>query len=268
MNLVSKLLRLRNKWLFNAPGRFLSINIETNTICTRACSYCPVTKHRREVMQMPTSKVCGIIDELAKRRFLGAVHWGFYNEPMTDPRLPDFVDYAYSKLRWCRQTIYTNGDMFHRANLPWLLKRCKIIVSDHGNSREWAPWIANRPDKLRKRVWVSCPTPDTISSRGGTVESRTPHVTTCKLEAAIIAADGYMALCCNDYNYSRQEHRSVWKHGVFGAWALLLKSFYNPIQNGCRPAICYKCTESHVPVVPFDEWRKNKDAELLRRYEQ
>ena len=83
---------------------FRTVAIEVSSYCNRKCSYCPVSKEEekipKEFMEMDLFKK--IIRQLQDMNFKGSIMYHFYNEPLLDERLPEFISYVTTNLpiRW------------------------------------------------------------------------------------------------------------------------------------------------------------------------
>ena len=281
MSIVSAALTAYNRFIVKDPDRFHSVNFEISSECNRSCPYCPVSKNRRDVYELNPYP---IIDELARGRFIGAVAWGFFNEPLLHAdKLEAYLDYVSGKLPWCRQQIFTNGDLLTVPVLIRLLKRASVVISAHkqppynGNLLQhplmfhhpndlWYTICHKVPKKLQKRITVSLPLLGGLTSRGGLVASSTQKMTSCNPTAAIVTADGYLALCCNDYNYVKEPALEVSKIGIFRAWYNSWARRHDVKRWVNLPVPCRSCTKNEIQMLPFAEYVKRGEAEWKRRH--
>src|SRR4030043_1636685 len=72
------------------PRRFIQVNIETNSICTRTCHYCLFGIRKVPARHMSSQLFFNIIDQLVEMHFIGRVSLFEINEPLTDKRIYDF----------------------------------------------------------------------------------------------------------------------------------------------------------------------------------
>jgi len=87
-----------NKWLIS-PNQDLSkkyrlrfVSLETHTVCTQACAFCPVAIAPREPDFMPTELFERLVEELTHyRETIEAVMLNNYNEPTADRRFVEQV---------------------------------------------------------------------------------------------------------------------------------------------------------------------------------
>lgn len=89
---------LQKAWLIEDCGKLSQryylkyVEIEASTVCNQACSFCPVSVHRREAYKMPLSLYERIVSQLqAYRHTLEGVLMLRYNEPTADSRFLDQV---------------------------------------------------------------------------------------------------------------------------------------------------------------------------------
>ena len=87
------------------------VEIETYTACNRRCSYCPNATHERPDAFMSEALFASIIDQLSELQFGGRMSFHFYNEPLLDPRLTDFIRHSRQQLPSIRIVLYSNGDL-------------------------------------------------------------------------------------------------------------------------------------------------------------
>jgi 2-deoxy-scyllo-inosamine dehydrogenase (SAM-dependent) len=253
MNRVTRWLNLYNNAIGDR-GRFHLACIETSTDCNRRCSYCPVSVHPRSSRILDT---CAIIDQLRDGRFVGAVAWGIYNEPLLTPNFKAVLEYARRLLPLTRHQINTNGDLLRFGDLRWYARRASVVVSVH--DAEPGPWIEEwkrLPARLQNRVRISKPTPETAASRAGICKSLTPVRKSCgHYTAAVISATGHMLRCGDDYDTPQDLDRNVLSGGIFNVWRRM-KPNRDSIRNWTqpRPQICAGCTRNLVKSVPVNDW--------------
>jgi len=104
---IHKLLKYRTFRVFD------EINIETDTLCNRKCKYCPNAYFERKREQMPEGLFRKIINELAAIKFGGCIFLHFFNEPLINKRLIDFIKYIRTKGLKGPIRIDTNGDLLN-----------------------------------------------------------------------------------------------------------------------------------------------------------
>ncbi len=91
---------------------FSVIEIEINTECNRACSYCPNGQGlSRGKHLMDDALFKKIIAELKELKFCGILSFHFYGEPLLNPRLEQFLSLAREALPLARLCLYSNGTL-------------------------------------------------------------------------------------------------------------------------------------------------------------
>ncbi len=72
--------------------RLRYVSLETHTVCTQACSFCPVSIAPRDPEYMPNELFSRLVDEISRyRSTLEAITLNNYNEPTADRRFTDQV---------------------------------------------------------------------------------------------------------------------------------------------------------------------------------
>ena len=99
---------------FMQTGNLYSNITEVLIMLSNLCNYaiihekCPAA-HVAQKEIMPSKMVYKILDELADDGFDGSIGFHVYNEPMIDPRLFMFIEYAKRIMPKIMIRIYTNG---------------------------------------------------------------------------------------------------------------------------------------------------------------
>ena len=206
----------------------VGVDIETNSECSRKCYYCPRPEGREDVME--SEIFYSLIDQLRDWDFKGRLTPSGYNEPLTDDRIFDFLDYVSKQLPHSDRVLFTNGDFLDGEKLRRLEAAGldKIIVSFHSplseekerNLRNLAEGhgnvtIADYRDGHRRIP---------LQNRGGLVElGEIRKYRPCfYINEMSIRASGNVTLCCNDAN---EEHvfgnvhetplRAIWDQPEF-----------------------------------------------------
>lgn len=92
---------------------FSKIDIEINNICTRKCIFCPKYKdERKENIELPIETIQKIVSELKELNYTGRIQLSNFNEPTTDERLPEIIEYIHDNLPKCYILFHSNGDVY------------------------------------------------------------------------------------------------------------------------------------------------------------
>lgn len=180
---------------FGCEDSFEVVEIEVNTRCNLACSYCPnsVEGYARAERRMSSALFSKITDELSQLSFAGRVSFHFYNEPLLRKDLAELVREIRAKVPMVFIDIYTNGDLLSDQKYAELLEAGvdRFYVTLHD--------AVQFPD--RDYQLVQAPQAMTISGRGGLIEeSRVALKLPCfaPAEMLTIRHDGIVVLCCED----------------------------------------------------------------------
>ena len=110
------------------------VQIQTQSVCNGRCVFCPNEAVRRTDLaqgRMDPALFHRIVDELAETR-PRRISLYLMNEPLLDPRLPDFIRYASAKVPDATTLVTTNGSPLDescaRALLESGLKRIKVSL--------------------------------------------------------------------------------------------------------------------------------------------
>ncbi len=195
-------------------AEFGPVEIETDARCNRKCSYCPVSTQDRRIGQMSADLFAKIISDLREMSFGGTMSFHFYNEPLMDDRLEDFVRLAHQGLPAARLLLFTNGDLLTEARFASLIRAglTSLRVSLHDAAAEartirfrggLEPSLANRVFLVRYYDQML-----PLDNRCGAVRLkpgvRLPNRTAgChNITSMVIDWQGRVPLCCNDYDVS------------------------------------------------------------------
>jgi radical SAM protein with 4Fe4S-binding SPASM domain len=245
--------------------RFIQVNLETNSVCTRACHYCLFGIRKVPVTYMSPQLFFNIIDQLVDMRFIGRISLFEINEPLTDGRIYDFTKYVSSVLPDCYHLMVTNGDLLTQERFKALMEsRLDLLVI---NSYDAESLIKNEyyfkysADKYPDRVW-HC---DRTNYNGW--ESRAGHIKQYKGDAIhtfceypnyilYIKPDGRVLACWNDFdgenvmgNLNEDTIEKIWYGERF-------EKFRKFINKGDRKVsdLCNGC--DHKPDVNYMKWNK------------
>jgi radical SAM protein with 4Fe4S-binding SPASM domain len=97
---------------------YTQIQIETQSRCNMACSFCAYPLKQNKNAILPTAKVYEIIDSLDPND-INWLNFHQLSEPLLDDRIYDFVKHA--KSRGFITQIATNGLLFNKSNTDRLL---------------------------------------------------------------------------------------------------------------------------------------------------
>lgn len=111
-----------------------AVEIEINHACNRSCSYCPNSIAERLTKGMMTTAAYQIIlNNLAEFNFAGRISFDFYNEPLLNPQLLDFVKITKQQLPKTQIHLYSNGTLLNEIKTLALLNSGvdRLIITKH-----------------------------------------------------------------------------------------------------------------------------------------
>jgi radical SAM protein with 4Fe4S-binding SPASM domain len=113
---------------------FKIVEIEINSQCNLACSYCPNREfERKEKGEMSLENYDLILDQLEEMGFVGRLSHEFYGEPTLHPDFEEILRRTKKKLPDTKIELYTNGTKLTREKLITLYE-CGVdefIITKH-----------------------------------------------------------------------------------------------------------------------------------------
>lgn len=205
-----------------------AILIETNTLCTRSCHYCP--RPTKKKITLKTETFHSIIDQIKEWGFRGRISPHSYNEPLTDSRIFDLISYTHKKLPQSKIILFTNGDLLTAKKVNRLIDVgvSEIRVSLHepisAKSKNRLIELGKQYDLIKLKDMTDANRELPLINRGGLLSfKRIEHLPFCSLiNMMVIRADGNIVLCCNDVNehhilgnVEEEDLESVWNKPKF-----------------------------------------------------
>lgn len=182
----------------------ISIDLETNSECTRDCYYCRRDSSLDDVLDEDI--VHDLIDQLADWEFKGRLSLHSFNEPLTDERILGFYQYTVKHLPRAEIEMFTNGDILTHHLLEDLLATGvdRIYVSIHEpTSQTEADRLSGFAQQYRQVKIVDFregKRSHPLENRGGLVDlgAIKPTRYCGRVDAMVVRANGNVVLCCND----------------------------------------------------------------------
>jgi len=230
----------------------LAVEFEMNSLCNRRCSYCPVSIAPRPKGYFPFDAFKTIIDELAGMNYRGIITPNFYGEPLLDKRIYQFVDYARKTLPLSTIIINTNADKLDIEAMLALLKAgaTYIFISQHDEQpsepiAKIDKYLESHPVYKRQVVIKNRTAPDqALTNRGGLIDDsrviNMPAFGCFRSRRATITYDGFMILCCEDYN-AEYRFGNVIENGLWSVWKNSLKKRKQIYTGNYEDVICKAC---------------------------
>lgn len=184
------------------PG---NINIETSTVCNRACYYCANATDPAKKQEYISSEVFSrILANLKDMRWSGNVSFNFVNEPLLDPNLVRLVRLVRRTCPRSRLIVYSNGDnldyvgagMLNMAGLD------EIWVTEHPPYTEkWQRRMAQLQACISSRFLVvrrveDLPYLHTFTGRGKPKQAMAKKRCDIVRNSIQILVNGDVLLCC------------------------------------------------------------------------
>ena len=229
-------------------GLFSTIEVEISTPCNLRCSTCPNSTHSRKPGVLPDETFRDLVDQLAAARFQGSFSPHFYNEPLLDARLEEFLGLVRAKLPKATIPLFTNFTLMtperYRALAPLVdefvvtLGQPEVDEAVQALRGELAP---GEQGKLRTRSLG----PGSLTNRAGAVELSEPvepSSKTCDMVLSYMTVDahGDVHLCCNDYfgkatfgNVKEERLLDIWFSDKYQAARRAAYTKQHPLCRGC-----------------------------------
>lgn len=177
-----------------------TIGIETQTICNRACLYCPNSTEQRPKAVLPTETYCRVLGELAQIGFRGELQLHGWGEPLLDKRILELMTMARNTIPKCTIVIATNGDYLTGELMDELEKAgcSRLLITDHSRVGMITSRSYFRRMKIIHRSLDDLPM-ENVSGHVS-LPIRWRRMPACPRAARPwITAAGDVAFCCRDY---------------------------------------------------------------------
>ncbi len=234
-----------------------AIEIEINSHCNRACSYCPnADQERLEKGSMTHETFFKILHQLDEIKFSGRLSFSFYNEPLLSLDLDFFVFEAKKKLPQVNLVLYTNGTLLTVERILKLLALGvdQFIITKHESENDHT-YIFDKTfsrldqDIIKHRIKYQSYKDLKLTNRGGLItnlnKGELPINQPCliPIHMMTITNQGTVLPCFEDYHQT-QSAGNIHNHTLLEIWnsksymifrkklALGLRSAY-PICNQC-----------------------------------
>lgn len=189
-----------------------AIEIEINSHCNRACSYCPnVNQSRVEQGTMSKEMFNDILLQLKSVDYSGRISFSFYNEPLLVPDLNYYASEVKRLLPATNILIYTNGSLLTFEKLNDLINTGVdyFVVTKHENEKNYKfDKVYNEltVDFKKKHIRYQSHTDLKLTNRGGLLPDIQKENNFQKLPCSIplhmmtITNKGSVVPCFEDYH--------------------------------------------------------------------
>ncbi|MCO4792916.1 MAG: SPASM domain-containing protein [Bacteriovoracaceae bacterium] len=236
-----------------------AVEIEINSACNMACSYCPNSVAKRvETGEMSEETYSLIMDQLQDLKFRGRISYDFYNEPLLCRNLEKFVSMAHEKLPKSKIIIYTNGTKLTLEKLEALIKCgvCEFVVTEHEDGQKgndlFTKVYESLDESLKRYILFQKYSEIQLFNRGGVLEHLGPaeKLLPCQIPANImtITVKGNVLPCFEDFyqdhemgNVHNNHLREIWESDKY-------VTFRDELAKGLRHKYkaCSGCNRTEV----------------------
>jgi radical SAM protein with 4Fe4S-binding SPASM domain len=193
---------------------FTNVEIEINSHCNLACSYCPNSILERIEKGNMSPEIYGqIISQLKNLNFKGELSFSFYNEPLLCPDLEEFVSKAHRDLPEAKLIIYTNGTHLTAEKVTRLQEAglSELIVTKHEDMNEYAfdEVFKSLSEKQLNMVTYRPFQEISMTNRGGLlphIGESIPALSPCMIPHFLLSVTilGNVVACFEDYKQTLQ----------------------------------------------------------------
>ncbi len=239
---------------------FEHIKIQTNNACTRKCSYCYFgnikgTYHNHI---LPKEIFKKLIDELSSIDYDGRIGLFEINEPLTDPRIFDFVTYVSRKIPKAWNMLISNGDLLNEKRLEKLnlakLDQLCVSVYDQKTLDKLKKIKTSRPDLFKIVEVMNFIEGTFIDNRGGNIDYKdaqdTKEYIHCPCERVhkllYVRPNGNVVSCFSDF-YEVNIMGNVYQESLQEIWfGKTFSEFRKNLDKGNRlvSTLCTDCNYS------------------------
>ena len=208
---------------YRDPYFFRSVAIEISTDCNRTCNYCPNVLEGTPTEFMSEETFNKVIKDLQSLKFSGIINYHFYNEPLLDKRLPDFIRYVKKHLPSCVNRVFSNGDFLTLDLADNLIDAgaadLNITIHDKDGEKllkKLNPVLEKYPGYVSLSSLHNKP----LLNRGGAIEvDLLDKKDTCTDPLGVLQVDykGNVLLCCNDY-YRKHSFGNISNKKIYQIW--------------------------------------------------
>lgn len=236
-----------------------TIEIEINSNCNLACSYCPNSVAERiEQGNMDPEIFQRIISQLKERNYKGTIAFDFYNEPMLAKHFNDFIKVTRKNLPDSPIELYSNGTQINsedRANELIALGITKVVITKHEDIKKLP--IEGFIDKLDSRFILRDHTDLTLTNRGGILENVGDNITgnlPCQIPSLMmtVTVKGNVLPCFEDFKQEKGMG-NINKSHILDIWnSKEYQDFRSSLLKGEREkhSICKNCNRVSQKMRP------------------
>ncbi len=207
------------------PDLFSHVNVECNSLCNLRCKTCPVSIKKRPFAELSNHALQSIVADLKQIGYSGNFSPHFYNEPLLDLRLIEFLSFTKKNLPQVTISLFSN---FTRMTPETFRRLCASTDRFVATIDETAIWesvsrlMSNITPDERKRIVTRSLHRVGLSNRAGLIAAshealQKPRQCIFALQHIDIDAFGNVHLCCNDYE-GRAVFGNIYEKGLVEIW--------------------------------------------------
>lgn len=246
---------------------FKIVEIEINSRCNMACSYCPNSVGERvEQGDMDDETFDAILRSLESSEFKGIVSFHFYNEPLLSKKITPFAKLLKSRLPKVLLQIYSNGSLLTKAKFDELINAGVDAFNITKHEDVKPDYIFDKTyealsDAERKRVIYNNYQQIDMSNRSGILEdikSGAGPKTPCLLPSIMVSITlkGNVLPCYEDFyqklvmgNVHDKNLKDIWFGEKFSNFRESLRKPGGRLEH----SPCDKCNCFNLPVFRYNE---------------
>lgn len=175
------------------------VSFETSNVCNMSHIHkvCPLSLEK-DIIFLPSKIVFDVIDVLKKFSFDKTIAFHTYSEPLSDPRLFKFIEYARKSCPKSEIYFSTNGRILNQELLDELVDSGLTNIQISAYSKNDFDRLSNLNFKITHSVVLTTLIQDHLEIYGQPeVNSNTPCY--APLNEIIVSRDGNLLLCCRDW---------------------------------------------------------------------
>lgn len=231
---------------------FSAVEIEINSNCNKACSYCPNSVAERiEKGHISVEMFENIIQQLSELKYQGKISYHFYNEPTLSPNLLRFIALTRSQLPNSNIELYSNGTKIDLAFFESLeiAGVDKFIITKHEKSQAYLfdeTYLKLNGAQLKKVLFQKHHEIN-LTNRGGILKNITSQINTTLLPCHIpsmmltITKQGNVLPCFEDFNQENvmgnildQSLKEIWYSEKYITFRKMLSNGLRHNFNTCK----------------------------------
>lgn len=216
-------------------GSFKEIEFETTTFCNRKCVYCPDSKYERvgaeDGRYMKEEVFEKLLKDLSDIGFQGLLAPHLFGEPLTDPRLVNWVSKIRKTLPISTIKIVTNGDYLNENKYTEFMYAGVDFFCISKHSPELPKGVVailnklNKEEQLKKMRILDYyedyrNKQAMLNTRGGDIhlKKKLKHPVCCQYVLyPVVNTFGDVILCCNDF-HSRYVSGNIMDRPLLEIW--------------------------------------------------